>query len=451
MKTTNKFVTLTVAMAVAASGFIATAAPAQATEFDVTGLTFDFKNGTEDIGTNAVVGFSHRYTNVVTVGSQEIDAIITVVSVDGLDSDDNSSNGPDNEIDYLDGWDEDSSQDAGINPQIDVMNAESPYGDTTFRLEFVLSGTSTPATLTNVSLYVADIDEYQFAEFSGPQSYELSTETSLRVKTHSNDSSIPNGTYRFYDWDYTDSESDDEENWASVSYDAFSSIDITVGSFDQGSAYFRILFQEAPFEGDTDVTTPEPTAYTITYDGNGKSAGSVPNNTVGTGSLTIANNSGNLVRTGYVFAGWNTKADGTGLTVSPGSSYRPTLDLTLYAQWEEVRLSPVKLTKVIYFNSASGKITPAALRQLRAFVNSVKGIDVVTNISIYGYVQPTANNNADKVLSAARAKNTASVLKKLGIGKINDAVGMGKAINKSAAGSRYVRIVVRGFNDVTPR
>jgi outer membrane protein OmpA-like peptidoglycan-associated protein len=119
--------------------------------------------------------------------------------------------------------------------------------------------------------------------------------------------------------------------------------------------------------------------------------------------------------------------------------------------WEEVLLSPVKLTKVIYFNSASGKITPAALRQLRAFVNSVKGVDVVTNISIYGYVQPTANNKADKALSTARAKNTASALKKLGIGKINDAVGMGKAINKSAAKSRYVRIVVRGFNDVTPR
>jgi hypothetical protein len=84
-------------------------------------------------------------------------------------------------------------------------------------------------------------------------------------------------------------------------------------------------------------------------------------------------------------------------------------------------------------------------------VNSVKAIDTVTNISIYGYVQPTPNRAADNALSTSRAQNTAAALKKLGIGKIDDAVGMGRAINKKPAAARYVRIVVRGYNETMPR
>jgi len=38
-------------------------------------------------------------------------------------------------------------------------------------------------------------------------------------------------------------------------------------------------------------------------------------------------------RTGYVFEGWNTAADGTGTAYGPGASYDFSTDLTLYAQW----------------------------------------------------------------------------------------------------------------------
>ena len=38
-------------------------------------------------------------------------------------------------------------------------------------------------------------------------------------------------------------------------------------------------------------------------------------------------------RTGYTFAGWNTKADGTGTNYAAGTSYKPTANSTLYAKW----------------------------------------------------------------------------------------------------------------------
>ena len=38
-------------------------------------------------------------------------------------------------------------------------------------------------------------------------------------------------------------------------------------------------------------------------------------------------------RTGYTFAGWNAKADGTGTKFAAGASYKPTAKVTLYAKW----------------------------------------------------------------------------------------------------------------------
>ena len=40
-------------------------------------------------------------------------------------------------------------------------------------------------------------------------------------------------------------------------------------------------------------------------------------------------------RTGYTFNGWNTKADGTGISYTPDSTLTVTEDITLYAQWRE--------------------------------------------------------------------------------------------------------------------
>ena len=51
-------------------------------------------------------------------------------------------------------------------------------------------------------------------------------------------------------------------------------------------------------------------------------------------STTETNLSSNsFQRSGYVFTGWNTAADGSGTAYGPGASYNFAADMTLYAQW----------------------------------------------------------------------------------------------------------------------
>lgn len=101
----------------------------------------------------------------------------------------------------------------------------------------------------------------------------------------------------------------------------------------------------------TDALSAEDIAiptYTITYDGNGASAGTAPANgkklkDVG---LTIAG-VGDLVRANHLFTGWNTDPAGTGTSFAAGAEYTANENVTLYAQWQTTN---VNLT----FDSAGG-------------------------------------------------------------------------------------------------
>jgi len=79
--------------------------------------------------------------------------------------------------------------------------------------------------------------------------------------------------------------------------------------------------------------------YTVTYNGNGSTAGTVPSdaNAYEQGaSVNVKANTGNLARTGYTFAGWNAAADGTGASYSAGTSFNiGTANVTLYAVWTQ--------------------------------------------------------------------------------------------------------------------
>ena len=82
--------------------------------------------------------------------------------------------------------------------------------------------------------------------------------------------------------------------------------------------------------------TPAP-QYTLSYDGNGDTAGSPPTDPSspyysGT-SATVLANTGNLVDTGYTFGGWNTAANGSGTSYSAGATLTVSADTVLYAQW----------------------------------------------------------------------------------------------------------------------
>jgi len=76
---------------------------------------------------------------------------------------------------------------------------------------------------------------------------------------------------------------------------------------------------------------------TITYSDNSNTGGVAPNPTTAVSSAantTLAQNAGNLVKTGFTFTGWNTAANGSGTNYAAGlTTYSSPGDITLYAQW----------------------------------------------------------------------------------------------------------------------
>jgi uncharacterized repeat protein (TIGR02543 family) len=82
----------------------------------------------------------------------------------------------------------------------------------------------------------------------------------------------------------------------------------------------------------------EPLEYQVTYRAEGVTSGSAPSpswHEFGS-EVDVQGNPGNLVREGYDFAGWNTEADGTGLTYVMHVVFpMPAHEVFLYAQWTQ--------------------------------------------------------------------------------------------------------------------
>lgn len=102
-----------------------------------------------------------------------------------------------------------------------------------------------------------------------------------------------------------------------------------------GTAYA----EGAPYAGDADLVLYAEwaalIAYAVTYDPNGATSGTVPDDQMkfeGV-SLALADNSGGLARDGVAFTGWNTAPDGMGTSYSVGGAYTADAALTLYAEW----------------------------------------------------------------------------------------------------------------------
>ena len=114
-----------------------------------------------------------------------------------------------------------------------------------------------------------------------------------------------------------------------MSYSQISFIDIKLGARVDGSANFDIDFAGAGFITSINQAVIAAPSYTVTYNNNGSSE-TPPTATVGSGTVSIAPATN---RTGYIFTGWNTASDGTGLNISAESNITLSANVTLYAQW----------------------------------------------------------------------------------------------------------------------
>ena len=97
--------------------------------------------------------------------------------------------------------------------------------------------------------------------------------------------------------------------------------------------------------------------YAITYyDNNGTGSPAAGSKTHG---VTFTLSSTTPTRTNYIFAGWNTSADGTGTNYSAGGSYTTNAALDLYAKWTYLNLITFDL-------NGGGGTAPTSLRQATA-------------------------------------------------------------------------------------
>lgn len=92
------------------------------------------------------------------------------------------------------------------------------------------------------------------------------------------------------------------------------------------------------------LTLDLPEAYSVIYDGNGNTSGSVPVDSTGyyeSDTVTVLGNTGSLEKTGHSFLNWNTAADGSGTHYEPDDTFSVGADdVTLYAYWALAVYSP---------------------------------------------------------------------------------------------------------------
>ena len=85
--------------------------------------------------------------------------------------------------------------------------------------------------------------------------------------------------------------------------------------------------------------TPSGGSYTVTYNGNTNTSGTqvtdVSSPYTSGSTVTVLGNivSPRLAKTGFGFAGWNTAADGSGISYIGGNTFTISADTTFYAQW----------------------------------------------------------------------------------------------------------------------
>ena len=96
--------------------------------------------------------------------------------------------------------------------------------------------------------------------------------------------------------------------------------------------------------------------FSVTYDGNGATSGTVPVDSasyLSGDNAIVRGNTGSLVKTGAAFSGWNSKSDGTGITYPAQSALVVgSASVTLYAIWNPIT------TYTITYNANGGTGAP---------------------------------------------------------------------------------------------
>ena len=135
-------------------------------------------------------------------------------------------------------------------------------------------------------------------------------------------------------------------------------------------------------------------SYTVQFDGNGATSGSMDNQSFSYGTTKALSSNAFSKGASYAFTGWNTKADGTGTTVASDYS-ASTLSstngatVTLYAQWELTYVAPIisNLSAQRYTKDEQNNYVPDVEG---GYLHVSFGYEVDTNVFSDNYMQSYA-------------------------------------------------------------
>lgn len=208
---------------------------------------------------------SLRYRNVVTIGGQAIDAKVTLTSITGMETRDFGA-GAVSTLRRLDKCDVDA--DSAL-MEIGFRSVTASPGDANFviTIEFLESGGSTAATLTNLKMNVEDIDNNQYLEVDNFSSTRLAPgRDATDVQEYSNGDTIEVGASpsptltttatarRFHSLGSStssDGTTETDKHVVEVTYASVSTLVLKLGAYTSGSGSFDLNFRGFEFESDT--------------------------------------------------------------------------------------------------------------------------------------------------------------------------------------------------------
>ncbi|BDB52189.1 gliding motility-associated C-terminal domain-containing protein [Flavobacterium ammonificans] len=138
------------------------------TVFNVNYQTIDLSGLTLVSGASESINAQYLKTNAITINSQAIDAKITIIAKSNVGS---------NSGDYV--FDNDSPNPERFQSEINSTSLSGSFID--YKIEFFLTGTSTPAALTNFFVTGVDIDGDEYIEISNFSSYTVNNPTGLTI------------------------------------------------------------------------------------------------------------------------------------------------------------------------------------------------------------------------------------------------------------------------------
>ena len=175
-----------------------------------------------------------------------------------------------------------------------------------------------------------------------------------------------------------------------------------------------------------DVPIKDKNVVTLSYEKNGATSGILPDSStayVQDNKVITVSQPGNLYnridpnswqelkKSGYVFSGWNTAADGTGKAYQPGDTITLSENITLYAQWRAKEYTVKYDTKggntidnaTVNYNDVVALPTPT--REDSKFLGwTYNGTTVAANST---YASIAGNENTTEIVLVAQWENTA--------------------------------------------